>query len=114
MLSFSERVKMNLAGHSIKQKNVLTADEEEFVPLDMSEEEYQKIKEKKAAEKKKRQVLTRNSNEPAGPQGPRKFFSATAVEKKSEENDEEKRAREQKQREMLQRQMEKERELEEK
>ena len=31
-------------------------------------------------------MLTRNSNEPAAPQGPRKFFSATAGDKKTEEN----------------------------
>ena len=43
VLSFSERVRLNMAGHSVKQKNVLTADEDEFVSLDITEEEYKKI-----------------------------------------------------------------------
>lgn len=103
VLSFADKVRMNMAGQSVKQKAILQADEDEFVPLDITEEEYQKIKDKKNAEKKKRSAFTRNS-EPAKTDGPRKFFSNTekkAGEKKEEEDDESKKAREQKQNEQF-------------
>lgn len=114
VLSFADKVRMNMAGQSIKQKAILQADEDEFVPLDITEEDYQKIKDKKNAEKKKRGLLTRNSD-PAQATGPRKFFSNTEKksDKKEEENEEERKAREQKQNEQLQKQLEKEREMEE-
>jgi len=40
VLSFADKVRMNMAGQSVKQKAILQADEDEFVSLDITEEDY--------------------------------------------------------------------------